>query len=637
MSVKLVIVESPAKAKTIRNILGPGYRVLASMGHIRDLPRKKLGVDVENDFRPHYVIAPKKRSVVRRLQEAARSAGAVYLATDMDREGEAIAWHVLRCLKLPKGVPVYRVTFHEITPAAIRAAFQQAGQLNHALVEAQQTRRILDRLVGYQISPLLWRRVKGGKGLSAGRVQTIALRLVVDREREIEAFEPEEYWTIEALLAQHISNPTPFLAQLYRIGKDKPDLKSRDDVQAILQALEGAVYWVERVDSKRQRRRPPPPFTTSTLQQAASRALKLSPRRTMSIAQQLYEGVSLGDEGRVGLITYMRTDSTAVAPEAQAAARQVILQYFGAGYLPPRPPVYKTRVKSAQEAHEAIRPTDVTRTPRQVRPYLDEKQDALYTLIWRRFVASQMADALYEVTTALIPTGRGGRADRLPYLFRARGRVCLFDGFLCVYEEKLDVGQEAEKEQPLPPLRAGEDLDLLELIPRQHWTKPPPRYTEASLIKELERRGIGRPSTFATMVNLIQQRAYVRHQGRVLVPTELGMVVCDLLVGFFADLFDYGFTAQMEQALDDIANGRRSRLETLRRFWDDLVPVLDKARADMPRVELSQHGARSVSKARPEPTGETCPQCGGQLVRRQGRYGPFVGCANFPKCRYTRK
>jgi DNA topoisomerase-1 len=664
MSKRLVVVESPAKAKTIRGILGPGYRVVASMGHVRDLPRKALGIDVEGGFRPRYVIAPQKRKTVKKLQDAARETSAVYLATDLDREGEAIAWHVLHLLKLPRSVPVHRVTFHEITPAAVQAAFRRAGELNEALVEAQQTRRILDRLVGYQISPLLWRRVKGGKRLSAGRVQTIALRLVVDREREIEAFEPVEYWTIEALLAQQIPAPIPFLAQLYRIGKEEPDLKNREDAEAIIEALEGAVYWVGSVKTKRQQRRPPPPFTTSTLQQAAARALHFGPKQTMAVAQQLYEGIRLGfgvsaprpeplglssgqrlgtkaqpngDEGRVGLITYMRTDSTYVAPEAQAAARQVITQYWGEQYLPPKPPSYKTKIKSAQEAHEAIRPTDVRRTPKQVRPFLNPRQDALYTLIWRRFVASQMANAIYDVTTALIPTGKGNRAQRLPYLFRARGRVRLFDGFLRVYEEALDAGEEAEKEKPLPPLRADEGLDLLELIPTQHWTKPPPRYTEASLVKELERRGIGRPSTFASMVSLVQERDYVQREKRVLIPRPLGFAVCDLLVEFFPELFDYGFTAQMEQALDDIANGRQGRLVTLERLWADLKPALDKAQAEMPTVTVAPDGRGASRKPSAEPTGEKCPQCGGDLVTRHGRRGPFVGCANYPACKYVQR
>jgi DNA topoisomerase-1 len=596
------------------------------MGHIRDLPRKKMGVDVEKGFRPRYVTARGKQKTVKRLKEAAAEIDAVYLATDLDREGEAIAWHVLQVLRLSKKVPVHRVTFHEITRRAIEAAFQHSGTLNMTLVEAQQTRRILDRLVGYSISPLLWKHIRGAKGLSAGRVQTAALRLVVDREREIEAFVPVEYWSIEALLAQQIPDPVPFIAKLWKIYGQDPDLKNRDDAEAIVQALEGAIYWVEKVEQKRQQRRPWPPFTTSTLQQAAAKALGFPPKLTMKIAQQLYEGVSLGDEGSVGLITYMRTDSTYVAPEAQAAAREVITHYWGPEYLPSQPPTYKTKVKSAQEAHEAIRPTDPGRTPRQVRSFLDEKQDRLYTLIWRRFIASQMKPAVYDVTTALIPTAKERRENRLPYLFRARGRVLLFDGFLKVYEEHKDIGEEGEEEKALPPLTPGEGLDLLELIPKQHWTKPPPRYTEASLVKELERRGIGRPSTFAAMVALIKDRGYVRREKRVLVPTPLGFVVCDALVSAFPNLFDYGFTARMEDQLDDIANGQAQRLSTLERFWASLSDALEQAKVEMPTVKLE--------KEEPQPTGENCPECGGQLLRRKGKYGFFVGCAAYPRCKY---
>ncbi len=581
---------------------------MASMGHIRDLPRKEMGVDVEKEFRPRYVAAPGKQKTIKRLKEAAADVEAVYLATDLDREGEAIAWHVLQVLRLPRRVPVQRITFHEITRRAIETAFQRGGALNQALVEAQQTRRILDRLVGYSISPLLWKRIRGVKGLSAGRVQTAALRLVVDREREIETFVPVEYWSIEALLAQQILEPSPFLAR---------------------RALEDALYWVEKVETKRQTRHPWPPFTTSTLQQAAAKALGFPPKLTMQIAQQLYEGVSLGDEGAVGLITYMRTDSTYVAPEAQAAAREVIAQYWGEGYLPEKPPTYKTKVKSAQEAHEAIRPTDPRRTPRQARPFLDEKQDRLYTLIWRRFIASQMKPAVYDVTTALIPTARGRREDRLPYLFRAQGRALVFDGFLKVYEEQKDVGEKEEEEGALPPLTPGEGLDLLELIPRQHWTKPPPRYTEASLIKELERRGIGRPSTFAAMVSLIKDRGYVQREKKVLLPTPLGFTVCDALVAAFPDLFDYDFTAKMEDQLDGIANGQAGRLATLEQFWAGLNAALTRAKEEMPVVR--------IERAKPQPTGDKCPECGGELARRKGKRGYFVGCANYPRCKYIQR
>lgn len=614
------------------------------MGHVRDLPRKELGVDVEKAFHPRYVTAPGKRKTVDRLKQAAGDAEALYLATDPDREGEAIAWHVLQVMRrsLPKGTPVYRVTFHEITRGAVHAAFERATSLNDRLIEAQHTRRILDRLVGYSISPMLWQRISGlgkqARNLSAGRVQTAALRLVVDREREIAAFVPVEYWSIEALLAQQIDAPTPFIAELWRIYDDqgrlqKPDLKNRDDAQAIVDALQEALYWVDQVETERKPRYPWPPFTTSTMQQAAAKALGYAPAFTMRIAQQLYEGVPLGEEGTVGLITYMRTDSTHVAPEAQAAAREVIARYWGESYLPDRSPTYKTRVKSAQEAHEAIRPTDPQRTPRQMRDYLDREQARLYELIWRRFIASQMKPALYDVTTALIPTAREQREDPLPYLFRAQGRVCVFDGFLKVYEETREniPGEDTQDdgENVLPPLTPGEWLDLLELIARQHWTKPPPRYTEASLIKELERRGIGRPSTFAGMVDVIKKRTYVRREGKVLVPTDLGFAVCDLLVDAFVDLFDYEFTAQMEDKLDSIANGQAQRVSTLQAFWEGLHAALGQAEIQMPRVQI-QHDE-------PQLTGQKCPECGGDLVRRQGRRGKFVGCANYPTCTYIQR
>jgi DNA topoisomerase-1 len=624
--------------------LGREYRVLASMGHVRDLPRKEMGVDIEKAFRPRYVTALGKRKTVDRLKQAAGDAEALYLATDPDREGEAIAWHVLQVVRraLPKGTPVYRVTFHEITRGAVHTAFEQATRLNDKLIEAQHTRRILDRLVGYSISPMLWRRIRGlgrkARGLSAGRVQTVALRLVVDREREIEAFVPVEYWSIEALLAQQIDDPTPFIAELWRIYDDKgrpqkPDLKNRDDAQAIVDALEDALYWVDQVETERKPRYPWPPFTTSTMQQAAAKALGFAPAFTMRIAQQLYEGVPLGEEGMVGLITYMRTDSTHVAPEAQAAAREVIAHYWGEGYLPDKPPTYKTRVKSAQEAHEAIRPTDPHRTPKQMRDCLDKEQARLYELIWRRFIASQMKPALYDVTTATIPTAKEQREAPLPYLFRAQGRVCVFDGFLKVYEEAREnvpgEKEQQEGETVLPPLTPGEWLDLLDLIAKQHWTKPPPRYTEASLIKELERRGIGRPSTFASMVDVIKKRAYVRRETKVLVPTELGFAVCDLLVDAFTDLFDYEFTAQMEDKLDNIANGRAQRVPTLQAFWDGLHAALGQAETQMPQIEIQRTEAQG--------TGQKCPECGGDLVERQGRRGKFVGCANYPTCKYVQR
>jgi DNA topoisomerase-1 len=674
---QVVIVESPAKARTLAGILGPGYQVLASLGHVRDLPPKELGVDLANGFRPRYVTARGKQKTIQRLREAVQGAEAVYLATDPDREGEAIAWHVLQVIKAPRHVPVRRVAFHAITPAAVREAMGRPGQIDERLVEAQQTRRILDRLVGYQVSPLLWRRVRrtprpakgSGGGLSAGRVQTAALRLVVDREREIEAFVPEEYWTLQARLAQQAPEAMPFLAELWRVAGKKPELHTQADVQAIVDELDPpggpqALWWVESSDTARKQRRPDPPFTTSTMQQAAARSLHYPPGLTMRLAQQLYEGLPVGDEGTVGLITYMRTDSTAVAPEAQAAAREVVERFWGTGYLPERPPVYQTHVKSAQEAHEAIRPTDPHRTPKAMRAFLGEQQAALYELIWRRFIASQMADALYDVTTVLIPTAQGERANRLPYLFRAIGRLLVFEGFLKVYEEGRDPGEAGEEGGPLPPLHAGEGLDLLELIPKQHWTQPPPRYTEASLIKELERRGIGRPSTFAGMVELVQERGYVLQEQRFLRPSALGFAVCDLLVGFFPEQFDYGFTAQMERTLDEIAAGQAQRLPVLESFWAGLEPALHRASAEMPSVTVEapppqSHGRGGRGRARgqggggkearggrppgkkaaqaSEAVGKACPRCGGALVKRTGKYGEFVGCSNFPQCRYVDK
>ncbi len=668
----LIVVESPAKAKTIAGMGGwpvgsPGEptgrpRLVASMGHVRDLPHKSIGIDVQDGFRPHYVTAPGKQKTIHKLQEAAQGVQAVYLATDPDREGEAIAWHVLQVLRqaLPKGTPVYRITFHEITATAVRLAFEHAGPLNLALVEAQQARRILDRLVGYYISPLLWKHVRGGRGLSAGRVQTVALRLVVDREREIQAFVPVEYWSIEAELQQQMRSPinplglteplkpTPFRAQLWRIADaqgqlQEPDLKNRADADAVVQALDQAMYWIDRVEQERKPRYPPPPFITSTLQQAASQVCGFPPKLTMQIAQQLYEGVPLnGQSGAVGLITYMRTDSPHVAPEAQTAAREAILKFWGQAYLPAAPPTYTARVKSAQEAHEAIRPTDPHRTPKQVKPDLDDRQYKLYELIWRRFIASQMKPALYDLTTAYIPTAPAAppapdarlHPNRLPFVFRAQGRVCAFDGFLKVYKELGEAGDAAEAETRLPPLTPGEWLELLRLIPEQHWTRPPSRYTESSLIKELERRGIGRPSTFASMVAIIQERDYVRRQLKFLVPTELGMAVCDMLVAAFANLFDYDFTARMEDQLDEIANGpvqtaQQQRLDMLARFWAELSPAVERAQADMPQVRIEPD--------KPQPTGQTCPQCGSELVRRRGKHGYFVGCTSYPQCKYIQK
>ena len=648
---KLVIVESPTKAKALKGFLGGGYRVLASMGHIRDLPPKELGVDVEHDFRPTYRYRPGGLKVARRLKEAAQDADAIYLATDPDREGEAIAWHVSQAIRSAlKGKAVRRVAFHEITPQAVKAALAAPRELDMQLVNAQQARRILDRLVGYQVSPVLWKAVKGRKGLSAGRVQTAALRLVVERDREIEAFVPQEYWTLEAELSK-VGDERRFRARLVRIGKEKPDLKTEAEAQAVVEALEGAGYRVLRVKRQRKSRRPYPPYITSTLQRDAANRLGWAAEKTMKIAQQLYEGVELPGEGVVGLITYMRTDSTHVAESAQAEAREVIAHHFGEEFLPEKPPVYKTKAKVAQEAHEAIRPTSSKRTPRSLREHLSPDQAKLYELIWRRFIASQMKPAVYNVTTVDVATARGGRD--LPYLFRASGRELLFEGFLKAYqvEEEKPSEEEGAAGQALPPLAEGEPLALHGLFPEQHFTKPPPHFNEASLIKELERLGIGRPSTYATIVRTIVKRGYVERRRRSLLATPLGFAVCDFLVEQFPDLFALEFTAEMEEELDRIARGERHWVEALRAFYAPFAAAVERALSETrrlgdtlrqgdkergrqgdlspcPLVSLSPCPLVSVSQ-------ERCPECGGEVVIREGKYGRFRACADFPKCKWS--
>jgi len=664
---ELVIVESPTKAKALQSFLGRGWRVLASMGHVRDLPPKELGVDVERGFRPTYRLRKGARKVIGRLREAAREASTVYLATDPDREGEAIAWHVVQVLKSAlDDKPVRRITFHEITPQAVKGALSVPGSLDMDLVNAQQARRVLDRLVGYQVSPVLWKTIKGRRGLSAGRVQTVALRLVVERDREIENFVPEEYWTLEAELSK-VDDERRFRARLVRIGDEKPDLKTEADALAIVEALEGADYRVLRVKRQRKSRRPHPPYTTSTLQQDAASRLRWGADKTMRVAQQLYEGVALPGEGTVGLITYMRTDSTHVAKSAQAEAREVIARHWGDEYLPERPPQYKTRAKVAQEAHEAIRPTSSQRLPRSLREHLTPDQAQLYELIWRRFIASQMKPAVYNVTTVDVACARDGRD--LPYLFRASGRELLFEGFLKVYQvgEKRPTEEEGAAGQVLPPLTDGEPLVLHGLFPEQHFTRPPPHFTEASLIKTLEKLGIGRPSTYASIVKTIVQREYVERQQKALLATGLGFVVCDFLVEQFPDLFAVGFTAQMEEELDRIARGERAWVEVLREFYDPFAAAVERAqRAPSPRPSPSQ-GEGAGPSPRPSPSqgegagpsppqpspfqaegagpsprpspfqgeGEWCPECGGEVVVREGRYGRFRACANFPKCRWS--
>ena len=622
---KLVIVESPAKARTIGRFLGRDYQVKASVGHVRDLYKSKLSVDVDHDFQPIYYVPRDKKKLVKELKAAVDHATEVYLATDPDREGEAIAWHVQEATGLnPERAK--RVVFHEITQSAVDEAFQHARTIDMQLVDAQQARRILDRLVGYKISPLLWRNVR--RGLSAGRVQSVALRLVVEREREIEAFVPEEYWSIVADLAKREAEKRHFLAKLHRIDGKTFKIRTGEEAQTIVSELEQAEWVVTRVKKGTRQRRPYAPFTTSTMQMEASRKLNFNARRTMRTAQALYEGIKLGEEGAVGLITYMRTDSTNVAREAQEQARAFIADRYGESYVPKKPPVYKTKARSAQEAHEAIRPTSVFRTPERVKPYLNSDQYRLYTLIWQRFVASQMPPAIYDTLTIDVEAGPVGEKKR--YLFRATGSSLRFPGFLKVYEpaktmEEKRKEEEALENKEIPPLTEGELLDLLKLIPEQHFTQPPPRYTEASLVKALEQYGIGRPSTYATILSTIQDRGYVEKKGKFFYPTPLGMTVNDLLVQHFDRYINVDFTARMEEELDRIARGEEDRVHVLRAFYGPFQQAVEVAGATM----KPQH-------VEPEKIGEACPECGGDLVIREGRYGKFIGCANYPTCKYTR-
>ncbi len=661
----LVIVESPAKARTIGKFLGRKFHVHASIGHIRDLPKNRLGVDVAADFEPRYVIPMDKKAVVKELKAAAKNASEVWLATDPDREGEAISWHLTHVLgKEIDGKPVRRVEFHEITQHAVDEAFANPRELDRNLVDAQQARRIMDRLVGYTLSPLLRDKMQR-KGLSAGRVQSVALRLVCEREREIQRFQPVEYWTLEAELAKQApdgagdrANPdasidTPkFVARLHKLNGADPDLKTQADTQQIVDALQDAAWVVARVERKDRARRPAAPFTTSTLQQEASRKLGFNARRTMAAAQQLYEGIDVG-EGPVGLITYMRTDSTNVAASAQAEARDWIAQRYGPEFLPEQPPKYTSRSKNAQEAHEAIRPTSVFRAPEDVKAYLERDQFRLYDLVWKRFIASQMAGAVYDATTVDIearPVSAQAQADAgensravtpaaaPAYLFRATGSIVKFPGFLKVYEEGRDEGEMASSgfsngnntsdaysatDRRLPELAENEALDLLQLLPSQHFTQPPPRFTEASLIKALEEYGIGRPSTYATTLGIIQSRYYVTREGKQLRPTDLGLQVNDLLVSHFPQYIDVGFTAQVEDELDSIETGERHWRPVLHAFYDPFKETVAQAAQSIPKIE------RVI-----EYTGENCPRCGSPLVYKQGRYGRFIGCSNFPQCRY---
>ncbi|MCJ7510735.1 MAG: type I DNA topoisomerase [Dehalococcoidia bacterium] len=615
----LVVVESPAKARTVANILGGEYEVKASVGHVRDLPKSALGVDVKHGFDPYYIVPKEKRRVVSEIAAASKGAQVIFLATDPDREGEAIAWHLVQAAGLDEA-SLQRVVFHEITPQAVREAFRHPRAIDMQLVQAQQARRILDRLVGYNLSPLLWKKV--ARGLSAGRVQSVALRLVVEREREIQSFVPKEYWTIEAQLSK-ADDPQSFRAKLTGLAgkRKKLEIASQQEADRLVHLLQSAAYGVAAVQKKKQARRPSPPFITSTLQQEAARRLGFTAQRTMRIAQQLYEGLAISGEGEVGLITYMRTDSTQVADSAREETRAYIREKFGEPYLPPSPRVYKKKVKRAQEAHEAIRPTSTYREPEKVRPYLNREQDRLYTLIWQRMVSSQMADALYDVTTVDIEAKPS--AGRDAYLLRAVNTQMAFPGYRHLYTEAREEGEQEEDlgKNPLPELAAGDLLPLLGLFPEQHFSEPPPRYTEASLIRALEENGIGRPSTYAPTIATVQGRGYVQRENGRLRPQELGFVVNDLLTTYFPDIVDVNFTAEMEEELDEIARGERPWQPVVEGFYAPLMKALAVAR-EAPVVH--------------QETSEVCDQCGQPMVIRWGRKGRFLACSGYPQCRNTR-
>ncbi|MFO8035810.1 MAG: type I DNA topoisomerase [Anaerolineales bacterium] len=618
---KLVIVESPAKARTIGRYLGDEYRVKASVGHVRDLLKSKLSVDVEKDFEPRYRVPNEKREVVKEIKKMAEGAEEIFLATDMDREGEAIAWHLIESADLDPEL-TKRVVFHEITRSAIQEAFENPVGLNMDLVDAQQGRRILDRLVGYKISPILWKKVRSR--LSAGRVQSVALRLVVEREREIEAFVPEEYWSVDAALrpSEAEEGAGTYLAELSRIDGKKVKLGSEEEVQAILADMEDATYQVRKVRRGQRTRNPYPPFTTSTLQQDASRQLNFSTKQTMAIAQQLYEGIDVGNGGETGLITYMRTDSTHVSELAQKEARAYLKEKLGDDYVPAEIPEYETDTKRAQEAHEAIRPTSVKRSPDEIKKSLTKSQYQLYELIWQRFLASQMPPAIYDTLRVIV----GADGQEHAYLLRASGSSIRFPGFLKVYDRSNGEKRKAKKELERIPkdLKAGQSQDLEKLIPEQHFTKPPARYSEASLVSALEENGIGRPSTYAPIMDTLQRRAYVQKEGRRLVPTEIGITVNDLLTEFFPHIVDVNFTAKMESNLDQVASGQQSWQDVVRDFYGPFSKRVERAREEMPEVE-----------AGPKPIGRKCPECGHDLVLRWGRHGKFIGCSNFPECRHT--
>ncbi len=607
MTKNLLIVESPTKARTLKKYLGTNYQIMASVGHIKDLPNSRLGVDTENDFTPEYVTIKGKGKILSGLKRASQGAEAIYLAPDPDREGEAIAWHIAQELGTGEK-KIFRVLFNELTGKAIKEALASPQTLNQDRFESQQTRRILDRLVGYQISPLLWSKVR--RGLSAGRVQSVALRMICEREKEIHAFQPQEYWSLTAHL--QTEEPPPFKARLLKYNGQKADLRNEEQTQSLVAELKVETFEVEKVSRKKKKKNSPPPFTTSLLQQEAYRKLHFPAKKTMSVAQNLYEGIELGEKGQIGLITYMRTDSFRLSSEAVSEAREFINRAFGRDYLPEKPNTYRSR-KGAQEAHEAIRPTSVALSPEEVAVYLTKDQLALYALIWKRFLACQMNPAIMEQTQADIVCGRA--------LFRATGSVVIFKGFTTLYEESLsDADSSKNKEDILPPLIKGQALKLIELEPAQHFTQPPPRFTEATLIKALEENGIGRPSTYATILGNIHEREYVSITKGRFSPTELGFLVTDILVKSFPEILDVAFTAQMEGNLDRIEQGEVKWTKILDRFYRSFGKDLELAKKEMKGEVM---------------TDLSCPECQKPLAIKSGRNGLFLGCSGFPECKYT--
>ncbi|MHA6484411.1 type I DNA topoisomerase [Paenibacillus sp. strain BS8-2] len=610
MADSLVIVESPAKAKTIGKYLGSKFIVKASMGHIRDLPKSQIGVEVENDFNPKYITIRGKGSVLKELKDASKKVKHVYLAADPDREGEAIAWHLAHYLELNEG-DTCRVVFNEITKQAVKDAFKHPRKINMDLVNAQQARRILDRLVGYKISPLLWKKVK--KGLSAGRVQSVAVKLIIDRDNEIDAFVPEEYWSITAKLKQ---KGVALEAKYYSIRGEKRELGKEADVNEVLAAMNGESFVVQEVKEKERLRNPAPPFITSSLQQEAARKIGFRASKTMSVAQQLYEGVELGKEGTVGLITYMRTDSTRISPVAQEEAKTYISDKYGSDYVPEQPRVYTKKNSNAQDAHEAIRPTSIYRDPESVKAFLSRDQLRLYKLVWERFASSQMSSAVLDTMTVDLGAGET--------VFRASGSKIKFPGFMKVYVEGNDDGTE-EEHKFLPPLVAGDKVETDSVEPKQHFTQPPPRYSEARLVKTLEELGIGRPSTYAPTLETIQKRGYVAMEEKKFMPTELGELVIQLMEEFFPEILDAEFTANMEGNLDHVEDGNEDWVKVLAKFYESFEKRLEVAEEEMKEIEIQD-----------EVSDEICEKCGKHLVYKMGRFGKFLACSGFPDCRNTK-